>query len=49
LALARVLLERDAFKAWSAIVFGSVGGLVTFFFDPPAWSLKGKEQRRNAS
>lgn len=24
----RVLLERDAFKAWSAIVLGSVGGLV---------------------
>jgi hypothetical protein len=33
----------------SAIVLGSVGGLVTAFFDPPAWWLKGKEQRRNAS
>ena len=33
----------------SAIVLGSVGGLVTVFFDPPAWWLKGKEQRRNAS
>ena len=33
----RVLLERNAFKAWSAIAFGLLGGLVTVFLDPPAW------------
>jgi hypothetical protein len=33
----RVLLERDAFKAWTALAFGSAGGLSSAVIDPPGW------------
>ena len=33
----RVLVELDAFKALTALMFGAAGGIVVPFIDPPRW------------